>query len=83
MSVSGGQDNLRQVCGALLPAGDERENQSRNAVFRTPYDLQAPNLGNIPPGRWLKKGTGSLSPGVCRFIGDKRKTQHYRQHFSK
>jgi hypothetical protein len=52
------QDNLRQVFSALLPAGDERENQNRNAVFRPPHDLQAPKVDNIPHGRWLKKGAG-------------------------
>jgi hypothetical protein len=58
MPIPGVQDNLRQVFSALLPAGDERENQNRNAVFRPPHDLQAPKVDNIPHGRWLKKGAG-------------------------
>lgn len=46
MPLWGGQDNLCQVPGALLQAGNETEDKSRDALLRSAYDIQASHNGN-------------------------------------
>lgn len=46
MPLWGGQDDLCQVPGALLQAGNEAKDKNRDALLRSAYDIQASRDGN-------------------------------------